>query len=285
MNTENKLRRLLPKRITLKRRRPPEDGTSRNNAGFSMFQLVVAMIIVAVLATIAGPPLWDQIFAAREQALNSNVQAAAEALQNTLVQNPELKQGLDDTTGEPSDAAIEAFGGALPVNWIGNAWELEDDDEEDDIRVQFILKGAVDAPDASSEAPEVTWLSQHGGAIRLHARNGDGAWGCALIVLTPSLASDETGYPHITNTATSTTSTVPVTASEAVSRVRGVWFDSGEGASTGVNDCSPVAVAAAVAGSSDEEPLPANNPTVWHIPDGDVNIGSDDRVLRRGFGD
>lgn len=73
MNTESRLARFLQKRLTLKRRRLYKEDGTRRDAGFSMFQLVVAMIIVGVLAGIAGPPLWDQIFVARESVLNNNV--------------------------------------------------------------------------------------------------------------------------------------------------------------------------------------------------------------------
>ena len=287
MTTESKFRQLLRKRITLKRRPSAEDGTPRD-IGFSMIQLVVAMVIVGVLTAIAGPPLWDQVFGARERALKSNVQSAAEVIQTTLTSSPDLVDGLDATTGAPATAASEAFTAGLPVNWLSDQWDFKGTDSQDDMRVQFILKNAtVDAPvdqATGTEAPEVPWLARSGGAVRVHARNSDGAWACALVVLQPSIPAAGNGFTPATarpTTAVSTTTT-PVTASAGTANIRGVWYDSGTavGSDDGLNNCSPVAVAAAIAGS-DEAPLPVSA-TEWQVPQGSaVGILSDDAYLTR----
>lgn len=281
--TTSKLHRLLRKRITVKKRRPPKDG-ERRDIGFSMIQLVVAMVIVGILTAIAGPPLWDQVFGARERALKSNVQSAAEVIQTTLTGNPDLVAGLNTTTGEPSTAALEAFTGGLPVNWIGNVWPLPGTAVQDDIYVQFLLDGTVTPPAASTQAPQVPWLSRNGGAIRIHARNSDGAWACALVVLQPSISAAGSGYtPDPARTATaSTTTTVAVTASGGTANIRGVWYDSGPAvdSTNGLHHCSPVAVAAAVAGTANLTPLPVAA-TEWQIPQGTVDVLTDDNYLTR----
>ena len=294
-----------------------------NEEGFSMIQLVVAMIITAVLAAIAGPTLWDLVFGAREQALQSNVQSAAQVLQTTLTQDAEHRQtGGGD--GKPSAAALIAFTGNLGINWESE-WLLNVDDGSDTVRVQFISDGAtITAPGtrASSaavcsantgtghphsatiadchtdsqthsggsahthtftaagdavagDAPIVDWLVHNGGAVRVQARNQDGAWACALVVIQPSIANDADATVYVTTppAPAGPPNPNPVGAAEGTANLRGIWYDSGEAYddtnNADNNHCSP---ATGDISGTHYAPVP-HSATEWHI--------EPHRVLRR----
>ena len=303
MNTESKLHRLLHRRFTLKRRRSIAEGERRNNLGFSLIQLIVALVIVGVLSAIAGPALWDQIFSAREQALQTNIRSAAEVLQTSLTTNPDLKTTAGGN-GAPSEDAITYFNANLGVEWNSD-WVLTDTDGPDVVRVQFLTQGtpavpsrggtcststhttetacqgagATWTPAATVSAPVVDWLAGNGGAVRVHGRNSDGAWACALVVLQPAISPTDTPWFTATEgsaaTASSGTNTIGGTSDlassneRAVANLRGVWFDSGSAADAGADNCSPVDTQATARATA------PHSATEWIITNG--------RVLGRNF--
>ena len=307
MSTESKLQRLLRKRVTL-RRKPSHEAhpdqeehpRKRNDFGFSMIQLVVAMIITAVLAAIAGPALWDLVFGAREQALQTNVQSAAEVLQTTLTQEAEHRT-TTGSAGAPSRDALTAFAANLGVTW-SDTWAMDAADNADTIRVQFLSDGASDlakGPISSTAvtpvAPIVDWLVGNGGAVRLQARNQDGAWACALIVLQPALSAADTPLSYAAELGTVVTGNTAIVGAVAnvpvatlptatptwtqeswnkrvVANIRGVWYDSGEAADYGLHNCSPVVDETAGSGPFATVPQSA---TEWIVANG--------RVLERAF--
>ena len=112
------------------------------------------------------------------------------------------------------------------------AWEFDTDDTVETVRVQAIVKGTVAtaAGATSTTAPKVRWLVDDGDAVRLHIRNTDGDWACALVVLRPAWPLDD--------------------AVEVQGKLRGIWYDSGtsivadsapgvDGKTGGRHHCSP----------------------------------------------
>ena len=211
--------------------RNAQRSTSRDDEGFSFAQVIVTMVIVGILGAAIGFTAFQFIGQSRETVLAANVRTAADAIQNTLALKPHLR--------ETPGVAIPASG-ALPIalmselsntagfEWTTGDWEFDSDDTVEKVRVQMI-KRDEDAGDAAGAdtgaAPIVWWLVADGDAVRLHIRNEDGAWACALVVLRPDwILGDNV---------------------EVEGKLRGIWFDSGTNitGSGGVHDCSPATVA------------------------------------------
>ena len=111
--------------------------------------------------------------------------------------------------------------------------------------------------------PTVRWLVDNGDAVRLHIRNQDGAWACALVILRPDWTDGGS------------------TDVAAEGNLRGIWYDSGTSVTddAGRHDCSPTTVAdedlargaarhGIPAGTAGNDPLPIDG-SQWAIPHDD----------------
>ena len=276
-----------------------------NDDGFSFVQMIVTMVIGGILLTTVGFAAFQYIQTARETVLESNIRTAAEAVQNTLALNPNLR-----TTGNPAVAALEAPGAASAAllseltNAAGFAWTttdtatsgntggwvFADTDTPNIVHIQMIEKAANAAATSAAvagagsvvpAAPKVRWLVDDRDAVRLQIRNEDGSWACALIVLRPDWNTTMAGG-------------APNEAEQAIveGNLRGIWYDAGANipSDNGLHHCSPtyngalVAFAGVsaiggftppaafgnlaakdVAGTVTRDPLPLSGAT-WNIP-------------------
>ena len=225
---------------------------ARKNAhGFNYIQLIVGMIIFVALSRIVGPPAFRMITRARSTALDANIQTAAETVRNVLAIDP-AKRGTP-TAGVPQATFIAALTDDAPFAWQPS-WLLPDDADSNTIYVQFINKGttitAAPIGGTTQTPPTVEWLLNPWDAVRLQARNQDGAWACALVVLKPNTAG---------------MATPPTDTALTDAQLRGVWYDSGpsypdaQAAATEVNKqgaqhCSPVLYDA----TTPTDPLPTS---------------------------
>ena len=274
------LLRLSPTRVKAKSRK-------RNAHGFNYIQLIVGMIIFVALSRIVGPPAFRMITRARSTALNANIQTAAETVRNVLAIDPGKRGDPDSTSGAPSPTFLAALTDDAPFNWEGD-WALVDGDDADTIKVQHIKSGTAVVGDAAA-APVVDWLLTDYDAVRIQARNQDGAWACALVVLKPNAEDGDTtgvGIDLSTTTTGTNLEEVETAVPAAVSlpnlaiskqladaRLRGVWYDSGPSDSAGAAHCSPSGVHTTV--QAVDSPIPGAADT-WTIP-----LVGDDRVLTR----
>ena len=244
--------KLSPTRLNAKRK-------ARNAHGFNYIQLIVGMIIFVALSRIVGPPAFRMITRARSTALSANIQTAAETVRNVLAIDP-AKRGTPPA-GVPTDTFLAALTDDAPFNW-NDTWQFETTDDSDTIRVQFVDKDAAQAVPAVAVSPKVGWLLTEWDAVRIHARNQDGAWACALVVLKPDVDELDTfaGNDDIVNITGADTgaNTNPVTVAVGNARLRGIWYDSGDTYTAGVGangdafHCSPTveSTAAVAAGCS-----------------------------------
>ena len=291
----------------------------RNDDGFSFVQMIVTMVIGGILLTTVGFAAFQYIQTARETVLESNIRTAAEAVQNTLALNPNLR-----TTGNPADTALEAPGAASPAllseltNAAGFAWTttgtlaahadgwvFADTDTPDVVHIQMIEKGAAFGVTKEAvagtppAAPIVRWLVDDRDAVRIQIRNEDGSWACALIVLRPDWNTTmATGTPDEAEQAT------------VEGNLRGIWFDAGANIpdDNGRHHCSPTSgtakafasgttavpvtigafsapgdfgnlAAKDAIGTSTKDPLPVSG-AIWNIPGGTVgSVAVLDRTL------
>ena len=202
----------------------PSPRRKRREGGFTMNELLVVLIIIGVLGLIGTGVYFLFIRDARSTVLNANIQTAAEELQSVLAIRPSLAQTANRTQ------LVSEMTGRTNFVWDATAWNSVAADDANTIRLQFIGNAAgasaVTHPTASA-APAVRWAVENG-ALRLHLRNTEGEWRCALVVLRPdaSVITDET----------------------QAAEMRGVWYDGGDtqtgtlGTDAGAHDCSPIGI-------------------------------------------
>ena len=195
------------------------DNGGRNDDGFSFAQVIVTMIIIGVLTVAVGFTVFNFIGQARNTVLASNVRTAAEAVQTAISLNPQLRTNI--TAGAPSPDLIAELTALTPLVW-DTTWDMRADAvdaaaQPNVIHIQMIEQGAARQASASA-TPRVRWLVGTGDAVRIQARNTDGAWACALIVLRPDWNNDKAGANSDVNNARALT---------AEGQLRGVWYDTG----------------------------------------------------------
>ena len=200
--------------------RPPSRApqtAQRDDAGFSFAQVIVTMVIVGILGGAIGFTAFQFIGQSRETVLAANIRTAADAVQNTLSLNPNLKDA-DATTGVPADSLLSELGNAAGFTWNGSAFPFAAGDGVETVRIQMLEKGAA-AGATATNAPSVIWLVEDFDAVRIQIRNEDGAWACALIVLRPDW----------------TTGTADQQA-QAEGNLRGIWYDAGANIPTATDE-------------------------------------------------
>ena len=221
----------------------------RDDAGFSFVQMLVTMVIAGILITGVGLTVFQYIGTARNTVLKSNITTAAASVQNALALNPGLRSPPSTVAnlaaGEvPADLlnelrATAAFEWKPVEGQDTNGWTLKDNDTPEQMHVQMIPKGAAVA-DAKAAvtlttlglAPKVRWLVADYDAVRLQARNADGSWACALVVLRPDWNQTMAG---------STTGVDASIQAAVEGNLRGTWYDAGADIPTdgGLHHCSP----------------------------------------------
>ena len=207
---------------------------ARNDEGFSLIEVMVVMVIIAVHGVIGFQVYTGIIGDARGTALDANIKTAAEAL--------ELEASLDPTILDGAGDIEQAM--TATTNFVWNStWDSAGGDTPDIVRFEILGDGAAATtsthPTSGGTAPTVGWLSDGDSAVRIHMRNPEGEWRCALLVHNISLADiAATGYANTTS--------VTDDDREAANRISGVWYDGGtsqpasQPAGVGIHDCSPV---------------------------------------------
>ena len=260
---------------------------SRDDAGFSFAQVIVTMVIVGILGGAIGFTAFQFIGQSRETVLAANIRTAADAVQNTLALNPNLKNGVAPATGAPSTGLTSELSNVAGFTWEGDAFSFDDEDGVETVRIQMIDKGVAATPAvglaapagaAGTAPPAVRWLVADWDAVRLQIKNEDNAWACALIVLRPDWVSDAAGTAKAEKEA------------GAEGNLRGIWYDAGSNipGDNGLHHCSPsslhngdmgagtdAAAAADGAGvaADNKDPLPVDGSN-WYIP-ADAGTGAE----------
>ena len=232
----------------------PATRLTRNDAGVSVINLIVYIVMAAILLGVIGNSLFVWIGRAEQSVLESNLQTLASTTELVLL------------TDKPTSAAD--LEGHLVVE--GATYTIEDGTDWDNPTATNVGKSVVhiqmlsqeDGMGASVEtlpsdtvvaatttAPGVPWLFRAGGAFRLAIVDESGAWACALVV-SATRAYDETG-----NTAADDIDR------EVAAAIKGIWYDKSDDETFSASACSPVAAA-------NDSPIPPTDPTQWEITTG-----------------
>ncbi len=90
-----------------------EKGEKRN--GFTLIEMIVVMIILAVIAGLVGPRLFKNVARAKRSAAKAQIELLGIALDNYRLDNdmyPTTQQGLQALVTEPTSPPV-------PPNWDG----------------------------------------------------------------------------------------------------------------------------------------------------------------------
>ena len=244
-----------------------------------LWQVVIVVAVMAILAGIAGPSIGGLLGRATGAALTASVSSAAAALREVYEEGIAADEVNADGSPKPGLLArIGAADSAEGLDWRA-VWAFDGEDDSNIVRVQFIAagpKGTVSniinksaltptGPPGAVAPPEVSWLAASWLAARVHARAETGEWACALVIhAADTQAISKLGeerkarYPTARNAgprlqvARGRPTSDPVgpgvvtwqEAHDRLKRSNGTWYDSGdEAAADGLFDCSPVQMA------------------------------------------
>ena len=201
---------------------------TRNDEGFSFAQVIVTMVIVGILGGAIGFTAFQFIGQSRETVLAANIRTAADAVQNSMALNPNLKASTALATGVPTTGLLSELSNTAGFTWKGDAFPFVDADGVDTVRIQMINQDGTAVAATTALTPVVDWLVGDQDAVRVQIKNEDNAWACALIVLRPNWATG-------TDTQQAT----------AEANLRGIWYDAGSNipGDNGLHHCSPTTVA------------------------------------------
>ena len=251
-----------------------------NDRGFNMLELIMVVVVIGILGGIGFAIYRGVSDQARGTVLDSNIQTAAEELTGLLEVNP--------LAADTPDALAAAMTDRTNFVWE-SSWDFDGTEGPDVIRFEMLTKGAPPTAGlVSGTPPAVNWItSTDGAAIRIHARNSEEQWRCALVIrhvsrdeltgTAPALDSSKYGIVGATGTAVVVAS-LPA-AALAAAEIGGLWFDGGNTiVDNGLHDCSPFgsvtsATCLDTTGTAQVSdgclPDTANS---WNIPDEDGHV-------------
>jgi general secretion pathway protein G len=110
-----------------------QDAQVRNNAGFTLIEIMAVVLIIGLLSTIVGVSIFAQVDKGRITATSvqiSNLESVLELYRMDSARYPTTEQGLDALVNEPDDARNYPPGGYLqkkrvPEDPWGNPYEYE----------------------------------------------------------------------------------------------------------------------------------------------------------------
>ena len=231
---------------------PKEERTLRDKGNAALIGVLIALALTGLMLSLAGPDMLDILRGARGQKLEANFQQAVSVVEARIQQEPEwlntsgTKAGSTSTGTATSDFLDVLISDGADFNWQ-SGWLLQDADDDTTIRVQFILDGTLAISSTAGSAPVVDWLVRDAAAVRLQARNSDGAWVCALVIARPSVtnseAQDEDNYLKAANTKAASGDVSSNTGRRISAWLGGTWYDQGDSytdSAASARHCDPV---------------------------------------------
>jgi general secretion pathway protein G len=76
--------------------RPPQDEAQTHESGFTLFELMIVMAIIAILASVAIPSYINAVRHGREAALRQDLWVMRQAIDSYTVDKEKAPQSLDD---------------------------------------------------------------------------------------------------------------------------------------------------------------------------------------------
>lgn len=136
--TAHQARRTSTRHTFLNKRQIPTYG--RNQSGFTLIEIMVVIVILAILAGLVVPKVVGQSDKARVKTTETALATVSNALDMYKIDNsryPTTAQGLDALTTPPADAKNYPEGGYIKGGYPTDGWENE---------MQYVAPGSESRP-------------------------------------------------------------------------------------------------------------------------------------------
>ena len=119
--------------------------TSRGQAGFTLLELIVVMIVIGILAAIAVPAFARHMKSAREAVLKQDLQTMRSAIDSYTVDKQKAPQTLDDlvTSGYMKKMPIAPMTHRADT-WVGSRSDAYVSVDETDVGLNDVHSGSQD---------------------------------------------------------------------------------------------------------------------------------------------
>lgn len=105
----------------------------RRQAGFSLAELMVVIVIIGLLATVVAPKLFDKLGTARISAAKSDMLGMDDEITNFRLNNGEIPDSLERLVEKDSKGISYLNATVVPKDPWGNEYVLSSDDDGDPI--------------------------------------------------------------------------------------------------------------------------------------------------------
>ena len=140
-----------------------QDIQVRNDAGFTLIEIMAVVLIIGLLSTIVGVSIFAQVDKGRITATSvqiSNLESVLELYRMDSARYPTTEQGLDALVNEPDDATNYPPGGYLqkrrvPEDPWGNPYQYEQPGQNNSHSYDLWSYGADGNPGGDDAAADI----------------------------------------------------------------------------------------------------------------------------------
>ncbi|QDV07138.1 Type II secretion system protein G precursor [Planctomycetes bacterium Poly30] len=105
----------------------------RSQAGFSLAELMVVIVIIGLLATVVAPKLFDRLGSAQVSAAKQDMIAILDEVNMFRLNNGEMPSSIEELTREDDKGRKYLDTDVVPKDPWGNEYILEEDDNGDPV--------------------------------------------------------------------------------------------------------------------------------------------------------
>jgi len=136
----------------------------RHRAGFTLIEILVVIVVIAILATLVAPNIFRHVGAAKDATAKSQIEMLGAALDAFRLDNgryPSTDEGLEALWEEPKAAQLQNWKGpylrkAVPVDPWGHAYAYTWPGQANPNGYDLLSYGADGQPNGEGENADIT---------------------------------------------------------------------------------------------------------------------------------